>query len=73
MEEVIKDIKDENVKSNYDDFDIITLLRNMIIIIYIVLKFFKKKKEKFLVFTTQVKVQELENVILRLYHYLFNV
>ena len=45
----------------------------MIIIIYIVLKFFKKKKEKFLVFTTQVKVQELENVILRLYHYLFNV
>lgn len=22
MEEVIKDIKDENVKSNYDDFDL---------------------------------------------------
>ena len=31
----------------------------MIIIIYIVLKFFKKKKEKFLVFTTQVKVTRI--------------
>lgn len=26
-----------------------------------------------LVFSTQVKVQELENEIIRLYHYLFNV